>query len=137
MATGTAVNTIEKLFGRTGKTRQVSDTWITIPQVVKILGKPTHQVRPMIWDGKLGEERKDGRRVVVRKSAVLAYAKAHPGIGQVVAGPADIAQEVLSACDLVGKLFAGNVAVVGGKEFVAKVQAGLDMFTVDARSLVS
>lgn len=137
MVTGQAVNTIEKLFGKTGQTKRVTNIWITIPEVVAILGKKTHQVRPLIWDGELGEARKEGRRVVVRKSAVLAYKKTHPGTGQTTVAPMDLAQEVLSACELVGKLFAGNVTAVGGKEFVTKVQTGLDRFTTDARSMVS
>lgn len=137
MVAGSAVNTIEKLFGKTGQTKRVVNVWITIPEVVAILGKKTHQVRPLIWDGELGEARKEGRRVVVRKNAVLAYQKAHPGTGQIQATPSDLAQEVLSACELVGKLFAENVAVVGGKEFAAKVQTGLARFATDARKLTS
>lgn len=137
MAAGSAVNTIEKLFGKTGQTRRVVNMWITIPEVVAILGKRTHQVRPLIWDGELGEARKEGRRVVVRKSAVLAYKKAHPGIGQAQTESTDLAREVVPACELVSKLFAENVAVIGGKEFVAKVQHGLDRFVADARNIVS
>ena len=61
MTAGSAVNTIEKLFGTTGQARRVANVWITIPEVVVILGKRTHQVRPLIWDGELGESRKEGR----------------------------------------------------------------------------
>jgi len=131
------VNTVERLLGRASQGRRTVNVWITIPEVVKILGKKTHQVRPLIWDGELGEARKEGRRVIVRKSAVLAYQKAHPGKSQAQAGPRELAQEVVLACDLVSKLFAENVAAVGGKEFVAKVQAGLARFVADAKELVS
>lgn len=137
MVAGSAVNTIEKLFGKTGQTERLANVWITIPEVVAILGKKTHQVRPLIWDGELGESRKEGRRVVVRKSAVLAYKKAHPGAGRASATPIDLAQDVVSACELIGNLFAANVVAIGGKEFVAKVQVGLDRFVADARSLTS
>jgi len=137
VVTGSAVNTIEKLFGKTGQTKRVANVWITIPEVVAILGKRTHQVRPLIWDGELGESRKEGRRVVVRKSAVLAYQRVHPGTGQTATTPSDLAQGVMSACELVGKLFAANITATGGKEFVAKVQHSLDRFVADARSLVS
>ena len=136
MATGQAVNTIERLFGKTDRTKRAATVWITIPEVVKILGKKTHQVRPLIWDGELGESRKEGRRVVVKESAVLTYKKAHPGIGRTQAEPMDLAQEVVSACELVGKLFAENATIVGGKEFVTKVQTRLTRFTTDARNLM-
>ena len=137
MATESAVNTVEKLFGKPGQARRVVNVWIAIPEVGAILNKKTYQVRTLIWDRELGEARKEGRRVVVRKSAVLAYKKAHPGIGQTRATSVDLAQEVLSSCELVDKLFVENVAMVGGKEFVAKVQTVLARFVADAAKLTS